>query len=236
MTEEIREKMHFWLVNVMQFFFGGIFSTYLVFYFRSGTIATSWPFLVVLAAAFIANERLKRHYARLAFQLSLLFLAYYAFRDLSHADPVPSDQHTNIYIERRGKPGRHRHPIRDPKKIFTRTIRRQKKLDRTRVRSSAIFIGVNLLYFYNLIPPLPLSLKDAGIYQSLTVNGPGNYTVQRENQGLAEFFEWSQTIHVVPGDPLYAYTAVFSPPHSTRRSCTCGNIMIPRKKRQRWPG
>src|SRR5271154_1924512 len=77
--EENPAKLHFWLVNIMQFFFGGIFSTFLVFYFRSGTIATDWPFLLLLAAAFIANERLKHHYARLAFQLSLLFLAYYAF-------------------------------------------------------------------------------------------------------------------------------------------------------------
>ena len=58
-------RLHFWLVNVMQFFFGGILSVYLVFYFRSGTIATSWPFLLILAFAFIANERLKRHFARL---------------------------------------------------------------------------------------------------------------------------------------------------------------------------
>src|ERR1700689_3664406 len=33
--EEDPQKLHFWLVNVMQFFFGGILSTYLVFYFRS---------------------------------------------------------------------------------------------------------------------------------------------------------------------------------------------------------
>ena len=63
----------------MQFFFGGILSVYLVFYFRSGTIATSWPFLLILALAFIANESLKRHYARLSFQIALLFLAFYSF-------------------------------------------------------------------------------------------------------------------------------------------------------------
>src|SRR5690242_11836520 len=33
--EDNPAKLHFWLVNVMQFFFGGIFSTFLVFYFRS---------------------------------------------------------------------------------------------------------------------------------------------------------------------------------------------------------
>lgn len=34
-------KAHFWLVNILQFFFGGILSTYLVFYFRSADLFTS---------------------------------------------------------------------------------------------------------------------------------------------------------------------------------------------------
>jgi hypothetical protein len=58
-------KAHFWLVNILQFTFGGILSTFLVFYFRSATILVSWPFLLNLAAAIIANERFKRHNARL---------------------------------------------------------------------------------------------------------------------------------------------------------------------------
>ena len=49
-------KTHFWLVNILQFFFGGILSTYLVFYFRSSDILVSWPFLVVLALAFWGLE------------------------------------------------------------------------------------------------------------------------------------------------------------------------------------
>src|SRR6266481_10022587 len=71
--EEDPHRLNFWLVNMMQFFFGGILSTYLVFYFRSSLLAVSWPFLLILAAAFVANESLKRHYARLAFQITLLF-------------------------------------------------------------------------------------------------------------------------------------------------------------------
>ena len=49
---------HFWLVFIMQFTFGGILSTYLVFYFRSATLASSWPFFLVLVAAFVSNEAL----------------------------------------------------------------------------------------------------------------------------------------------------------------------------------
>lgn len=203
-------KLHFWLVNVMQFFFGGIFSTFLVFYFRSGTIAADWPFLLLLAAAFIANERLKHHYARLAFQTSLLFLSYYAFAIylmpillheigaavflLSGAASIAA---IGVFIFVLRKFSRERFAGRA--KWFTRGA------------IAVIVIAVNALYFANLIPPLPLSLKDAGIYQSFIVNSPGNYTAEAENQGPFAFFDWSETIDVAPNTPLYAYTAVFSP-------------------------
>jgi len=50
----------------------------MVFYFRSGTLWVSWPFYLLLASAFIANEKLKSRYARLEFQLSLLFFLCFA--------------------------------------------------------------------------------------------------------------------------------------------------------------
>src|SRR6185369_14597985 len=72
-------KRHFWYVNILQFFFGGILSTFLVFYFRSADILVTWPFVFLLLIAFIANESMKRHYIRFSFQISLFFLSIYSF-------------------------------------------------------------------------------------------------------------------------------------------------------------
>ena len=77
-NEKNPKKAHFWYVNILQFFFGGILSTYLVFYFRSADIFVTWPFIALLVGAFIANESLKRHYIRLSFQISLFFLSIYS--------------------------------------------------------------------------------------------------------------------------------------------------------------
>ena len=208
--EEDPAKLHFWLVNVMQFFFGGIFSTFLVFYFRSGSIITDWPFLALLAIAFIANERLKRHYARLAFQLALLFLGYYAFA--IYLIPILFHQiSTTIFL----LSGAASVAMIGLVVLILRKFSRERFVGRAkwlaRGAIAGILIAVNVLYFFNLIPPLPLSLKDAGVYQSLVVNSPGHYTVQYENQGWLSFFAWSETLHITPGSPLYAYTAVFSP-------------------------
>jgi hypothetical protein len=203
-------KLHFWLVNVMQFFFGGIFSTFLVFYFRSGSIVTDWPFLVLLAAAFVANERLKRHYARLSFQIALLFISYYAFA--IYLMPILLHEiSTSVFLLSGavsiGTIGIFILILR--KFSHERFVGRTKWFSRGAI--AVIFIAVNALYFANLIPPLPLSLKDAGIYQSFVVNSPGNYSAQTENQGPFSFFNWSETVHIAPSTPLYAYTAIFSP-------------------------
>src|ERR1035437_4946348 len=77
--EKNPSKAHFWFVNILQFFFGGLLSTFLVFYFRSADIFVTWPFILLLALAFIANESLKRHYIRFSFQISLFFLSVYSF-------------------------------------------------------------------------------------------------------------------------------------------------------------
>ncbi|MBU6500909.1 MAG: DUF2914 domain-containing protein [Patescibacteria group bacterium] len=210
-------RLHFWLVNIIQFFFGGILSTYLVFYFRSGTFATSWPFLLLLAAAFIANESLKRSYARTAFQFSLLFLAYYAFA--IYLMPILLHRIGTLVFILSGAVSL---AIIRIIALIPRIFRREKLVGRHKwlviISVGGIFIAVNSLYFLKLIPPLPLSLEDAGIYNSLIVNGPGNYTVTYENTDTkdflsqaTEFLKTEATVHVTSGETLYAYTAVFSP-------------------------
>lgn len=203
------DKLHFWLVNILQFFFGGIFSVFLVFYFRSADLMTTWPFLLILAIAFVANESLKRRYTRLAFQISLLFLSLFSFA--IYIVPI-------IFHEINGRiflvSGAASLAALWIILAILRTVSREKFKKSGGLLAlsvAAIYFGMNLLYFYNLIPPLPLSLKDSGIFHALAVNGPGDYTVSYEDQGPWRFLALRDTVAITPGEPLYAYSAVFSP-------------------------
>ena len=218
-------RLQFWLVNVMQFFFGGLLSVYLVFYFRSGTIWTSWPFLSMLALAFIANESLKRRYARLSFQIALLFLALYAFAIYV----MPMLLHrigSRVFLISGGVSVAAIAVVLLILLVFSRKRFRGRSGRATLASIAGILAIVNGLYFLNLIPALPLSLKQANIYHSLTVNGPGNYTVTSEHQttsGFASigfirrFFSLRQTVHIKPGDSLTFYSAVFCPTQLTTK-------------------
>ena len=93
-------KLDSWLVYLLQFFFGGLLSTFMVFYFRSGTFWVSWPFYLLLTAAFIANEKLKTWYARLEYQLSIFFLSLFCFMIFILPVVLHADRTSGLYPQR----------------------------------------------------------------------------------------------------------------------------------------
>jgi hypothetical protein len=209
MDEKDVTRAHFWYINILQFFFGGLLSTYLVFYFRSATLAVTWPFLFMLAIAFIANERLKKHYARISFQIGLFYLSILSFAVFI----VPvflGEVSTRVFI------------ISGFLSLVTLwlflrlmgffTLERFRKSRYGLVMMvSLIFVGTNVLYFFRLIPPIPLSLKDAGVYHLIAPNGEGDYVAEAEDKSWTSYFALHDTIHIVSGSPVYVYSAVFSP-------------------------
>lgn len=202
-------KPHFWYVNILQFAFGGIFSAFLVLYFRSADIMVAWPFIALLALIFIANEFLKKHYVRLSFQISLFFLSIYWFMiflipvilrkigaEVFILSGVVSLALILLFI-------------------FTLFYFTSDKFAKSKrlifLLISGVIILVNYLYFSNLIPPIPLSLKDAGVYHSINKNKEGNYAVTYEKYGWTGYFNLYPDFRHVAGTPVYAFSAIFSP-------------------------
>jgi hypothetical protein len=75
----------------------------------------------------------------------------------------------------------------------------------------SIFILINFLYFTNLIPPIPLSIKDSGIYHLIERNQNGNLEITSENKAWWEYWKLYPNYMAVSGSPVYAFSAVFSP-------------------------
>ncbi len=203
------DQLHFWLIAIMQFTFGGLLSTFLVFYFRSAALSVTWPFLLILAVAFVMNERLKRHRSRLVFQIGLFYLSLYSFfiyivpvilhligAGVFMLSSIISVLVMILYLGILQKFAYERFVVN--RHLVSRTI-------------LAIFVVVNILYFLNFIPPIPFALKDGQVYHSLEKKDTGEYIVTTEEENwFARLFR-VPTLHIVPGDPLYAYSAVFSP-------------------------
>ncbi len=201
-------KAHFWYVNILQFAFGGIFSAYLILYFRSADIMVAWPFIALLALIFIANEFLKKHYVRLSFQISLFFLSIYWFaiflvpvllHKIGSWVFILSGVVSLIAI-----------------RIFIKILFyfNKDKFDKSKrlvfFLILSVLLLVNFLYFNNLIPPIPLSLKDAGVYHSMQRENE-NYKVTYEDHGWGNYFNPYPDFKHVVGKSVYAFSAIFSP-------------------------
>ena len=207
--ERVPGRTHFWLIILVQFTLGNLYSTFLVFYSRSATLATSWPFLLLLVASMIANEVLKQHYSRLSFQISVLFISIFSFSIFFV--PVVLHKIGPLIFLLSGflsllALGGYIHLLR----LFTRERFRESR--RILIWSiSSIFIGINLLYFANLIPPIPLALKEAGVYHQINRISNGDYQIQTEAGNWYSFFRLYQPIQLLAGQPAYAFSAIFSP-------------------------
>jgi mRNA-degrading endonuclease RelE of RelBE toxin-antitoxin system len=207
--EKNPSKAHFWFVNILQYFFGGTLSTFLVFYFRSTDIYSTWPFFLILVLAFIANESFKRHYIRLSFQITLFFISIYSFFIFL----IPIILHkigpevfiisgvaslVFIFVYTRILMYFAKHKLKEEKRIIPISI-------------LSIFVLFNFLYFTNLIPPIPLSVKDSGVYHSIYKNKDSNYEVAYENNGWKSYFKLYKDYKKIEGSPTYFYSAIFSP-------------------------
>jgi hypothetical protein len=207
-AERDPKHLNFWYVNGLQFFFGGILSTYLVFYFRSGSLSVNWPFILLLVLAFWANEHLKRAYVRLDFPIVLLYISIFSFSIF--LVPVVLHSMGNIVFLLSGivslvAMGAFLY-IFD---YFTH------KLDKN-IRSITVWIGivfllVNTLYFTGLIPPIPLSLKDSGAYYLVSHDKEGDYVLTAEKKTWKNFFIAYDDFYVGQNDFVFIYSSVFSP-------------------------
>jgi hypothetical protein len=192
---------------VVQFTFGALLGASFIFYWFSASLAASWPFFVVIALLMASNEVFRRHFLKPVVQISVYY--FIAFSFLSISLPYVLNRldarlflytglislvfiyaYVRLLFSAKGK-------LREQKLILSKVI-------------LIIFVGMNTLYFANIIPPIPLSLREAGVYHDISRSG-NNYILNEEREPFFRRIIPGKTVHLRLGDPLYLYTAIFAP-------------------------
>lgn len=195
--------------NLIQFFFGGLFSAYVVYYFQSASLTKNWLFIVFLIILLISNEFLKNHLSSFQLQLAIYYLATFSF--FIFYLPVLFETMSPYLFILSGiiSSGFITGLIWLLYKKMEDKI--QNHLKHIIINLGSIYIIFNLLYFTNIIPPVPLSLKEAGIYHSVQ-RVDDNYTMQfEEGRWYEPFKEADDVFHHREGDLVYCYASVFAP-------------------------
>lgn len=201
---------HYWFeyrIDVMHFFFGSLLSSYTLFFFKSSSLIVSAVFMFVMAGLLVANELKRVQSLNVSFKFGLLALCVFCY--LAYLIPV--------IIGKMG-PG-----------VFTITIclgllpffslarKLKPKLthpeDANRMITHpalAVCVGLLILYFLHLIPPVPLSLNYIGVFHDVQKNGD-KYILSHENPWWKFWQEGDQTFEAQPGDKIYVFFRMFSP-------------------------
>jgi hypothetical protein len=198
------------LVAVTQFALGCLLSGFCVFYIRSASITSSWPFLLAMLAIFIGNEYMRRYHARLVFSALLFFFSLYSYAIFL----VP------VVIGRIGRIPFLMSGIL-AMVLFFFYMQALARLGHERYRGARmqVFAGMvlisillNLAYFLRVLPPLPLVLTDAGVYHDVSRDGANfQAAVEEEPPEWESLFGTRPILHVQAGSKLYLYNAVFAP-------------------------
>jgi len=195
---------------LVQFAFGGLFSGFLVFYSRGASIFSSWLFVLILAGLLVGNEILREQYRRFQVQMGILFVALFSFL-VFFVPVVVKAIGPYVFL------------LSSAVSIAVMAlflyllsfVLQEKVTDGRRVLALSVVtitLIFNGLYFMGAIPPLPLSLKDAGVYHTIEKTNSGTYAALGEPvPWYLPFRSYNKVYERAPGESVYVYSAVFAP-------------------------
>ena len=208
-----KKQPYLWVVRIseyvpflMQYAFGGLFSGFIIFYTKSSSWATSWIFLFILIAFYIGNERFRKNYKKVDFQINILFVAIFSFM-IFFVPVVLKKMGMGIFILSGILSVLLIYLLVYSLSYFIAEIKpkRERKITKNIL---GVFLLFNILYFLNVIPPIPLSLKEIGIYESVTRNSAGEYLLVEKE---LPWYSFGNYFLRIPEGGVYVYQSIFAP-------------------------
>ncbi len=188
-----------------RWFFGGLYSAYVVLYFKS---ASTWPtllFVVLLAAFMLVHELRPAERAR----MRVAFFCLCTFSFLLFFIPVITGYLGAVVFPAAGalalvaavtlgwamERGARAGPA-----ILRRHL----------AASAAVLVPLFVLDKLEMIPPIPLALLDRGVFHGVERSRAG-FEVRYERATWPSWRRESRVFHMGEGTPAYCFTAVFAP-------------------------
>jgi hypothetical protein len=194
---------------VVQFAFGALLSSAFLFYWFGGAVAASWPVMLIVVALMAFNEGFRQAFLRPSVQFGVFAFTLFSYFTLLFPFMLQS---LSVWVFLLGGAVATGVSLLLAE-IVTRTNATWRPLaGRFRLTAVCTYATFITLYFLNVIPPIPLSIRDAGAYHDVTVRG-GAYALQAEPEDLLSRLWPGQTLRLEQGGDgrIYAYSAIYAP-------------------------
>ncbi|PQJ82477.1 DUF2914 domain-containing protein [Polaribacter glomeratus] len=199
-----------YLPLAIQFFLGGLTSAYVIYFSRSVSLSKTASFFVILVIVLFANEFFKKRISNKYFQ----FCAYYFvnFTFFSFFLPLMlKEMNTTIFL------------ISGAISLvstFILVTLVYRTSDSARVEIVkrkmmfmifAIYLSINMFYYFKLIPPVPLALDKGVVAYNIDVKN-GYYEVTYEVDDWYVFWrDHKINFSRYSNKPVYVFTSIFAP-------------------------
>lgn len=201
------ERMRMVAKFLIQFTFGALLSASLVFYWFSGALSASWPIMILLALLMVSNEVFNHYYLKPIIQIGLYY--FISFSLFALALPYAFNSLHPILFVVAGVLGFV--VVWISLRVLLRFVPSIQQIQKQILfLMVAIFVSMNALYVLNVIPPIPLSLREASVYHNISRSG-GGYLVRSENESWFDRLIPGQVIHVMATNKVFVYSAIFAP-------------------------
>ncbi|MBM3272183.1 DUF2914 domain-containing protein [Candidatus Kaiserbacteria bacterium] len=197
------------MLVVVQFSFGNLFSGFLSLYSRNAALAVNWIFVFALATLLVGNERFTRLYRRFPFQVGIYFAVLFSY--LVFFLPIVFKKIGVLMFITSGLASLA--IIAVLLLAFLLLAPGVRYGDRLRAIHAivGVFIAINVLYFTGITPPLPLALKEAGVYHHIE-RVDGAYILRGEAVAwYEEYLSYETTFRQASPGPVYVWSTVFAP-------------------------
>lgn len=202
-------KMFSLLTFSIAYFSGSALSFVCVYAIRSAIFAVSWPLLLLLFLCILANELVSSHHFRLTLDIGVFLIALFFFIVFNMPILLKVQNDMTFLISAGVAIG--------ISLLFIYLLSfASESAQEESSRSYALAVGIpmfiSMLYFLNVIPAVPLSLAEAGIYHSVIKNDEGSFKGNRENDTRIFSAFRTSLYHLSPEDNgIYFFSAVGAP-------------------------
>lgn len=206
----ILERVQIYFPLAIQFSFGGLSSAFVIYFSRSVSLTKTITFFVILLALLFANEILKRRISNKYLQFSVYFFISFTF--FTFMIPVFLKKMNTLIFVSSG--------------LISLTItlslisfiywkspstRKEIRIKKLFIIILGIYATINIFYFTNLIPPVPLAL-DAGMVAHNVQRENSSYLVTYERDDWYIFWRDHRLKFILhPDERVFVFTSIFAP-------------------------
>jgi hypothetical protein len=217
LVREVQPQWQNWFTFLIQFFFGGLFSALVVFYFKSSGSLYTFLVVIFLALMLVSNEFIGKKYQSRTLTWTIFAVCGTMYLNFLIPHMVHSIKPVWFYLSCIFSLtvvfAIHGIAYAKQRASMTIEIKKLQYLRDLRQMAPSLVVVALLVVLYQLqlIPPVPLVLKESYICKDFS-NENGVYQCQAERQSLARTLGFGgDVIHITNGEKIYNLSAVFAP-------------------------